>query len=527
VCTVREEGGLWARWLSLWPVLPFLGFGLCEAWLSLANGTAWLSAGASNGAALTNFTIVANVAAGVALALLLALRVVRGDGVRSLLMGRGFALAAGAAGSVGALLLILAGPAYLQALLHGASYYVFQAASVLLGASFGALFLRLGALYARLPLRRAILYLCYAHLVGVFVDLCVQVSPDWAPSAGGPSLALIAAFVLLPLAAGASLCLDVSANPWIAQASAPDRHADRPCPAPAGRPAAALQPPVRRALALFAAVLFLFSLVQVAVTTVVTNDAAPTVTLGNYDLIVLVRVPLLMLLAMFASTLEASRFNFSRLCVGLVVLLEVLVVLDLAVDVSGAAWVVSVKSITFVFELLTWCMLFAVANCHQEASTVMIAVGYGACSLGRGLGCALGMALPAAVGAQAFYVACVLLLLPTFLLLNERNVNGLFWGGAGRGTSFEEALGAQLRGVGTRGKGDFARRLEGFAREHALSTREAEALRYLVAGRGDSQIAEAMGISYNTARTHVRNVYTKLGVHDRQVLIDQINECLR
>ena len=48
-----------------------------------------------------------------------------------------------------------------------------------------------------------------------------------------------------------------------------------------------------------------------------------------------------------------------------------------------------------------------------------------------------------------------------------------------------------------------------------------------MAGRGDSQIAEAMGISYNTARTHVRNVYNKLDVHDRQTLIDVVDVRLR
>ena len=36
-----------------------------------------------------------------------------------------------------------------------------------------------------------------------------------------------------------------------------------------------------------------------------------------------------------------------------------------------------------------------------------------------------------------------------------------------------------------------------------------------------------MGISYNTARTHVRNVYNKLDVHDRQALIDTVDALLK
>ena len=102
-------------------------------------------------------------------------------------------------------------------------------------------------------------------------------------------------------------------------------------------------------------------------------------------------------------------------------------------------------------------------------------------------------------------------LLPTFLLLGERNIDGLFWGGEMPEASFEKLLGRRLRAGGGGGKGEFVRRLGAYAERHGLSARETEALRYLMAGRGDSQIADAMGISYNTARTHVRNVYAKLG----------------
>ena len=88
-------------------------------------------------------------------------------------------------------------------------------------------------------------------------------------------------------------------------------------------------------------------------------------------------------------------------------------------------------------------------------------------------------------------------------------------------------MGDQLETESGRPKGEFLQRLDAFAAEYGLSAREAETLRYLVAGRGDSQIAEAMGISYNTARTHVRNVYNKLDVHDRQTLVDVVDVRLR
>ena len=46
----------------------------------------------------------------------------------------------------------------------------------------------------------------------------------------------------------------------------------------------------------------------------------------------------------------------------------------------------------------------------------------------------------------------------------------------------------------------------------ALSPRELEVLRLLCAGRNRTQIARDLGISQNTARTHIGNLMGKLGV---------------
>ena len=57
--------------------------------------------------------------------------------------------------------------------------------------------------------------------------------------------------------------------------------------------------------------------------------------------------------------------------------------------------------------------------------------------------------------------------------------------------------------------------------EHGrLTEREAEVLGYLARGRTKVHIAGALFVSENTVRSHVRNIYSKLGVHTRQELID-------
>lgn len=48
-----------------------------------------------------------------------------------------------------------------------------------------------------------------------------------------------------------------------------------------------------------------------------------------------------------------------------------------------------------------------------------------------------------------------------------------------------------------------------------LTGREREALRRIAAGESTKEIARAMGVSQSTARTHVQNVLTKLGVRSR------------
>lgn len=60
------------------------------------------------------------------------------------------------------------------------------------------------------------------------------------------------------------------------------------------------------------------------------------------------------------------------------------------------------------------------------------------------------------------------------------------------------------------------------AETYALTPREAEALELLAHGRNTAAIQERMVVSRSTAKTHVRNVYAKLGVHSQQDLIDLV-----
>lgn len=61
------------------------------------------------------------------------------------------------------------------------------------------------------------------------------------------------------------------------------------------------------------------------------------------------------------------------------------------------------------------------------------------------------------------------------------------------------------------------------AREHSLSDRELEVMKLLAKGRNASYIQETLFISYNTATTHRKHIYQKLGIHSQQELLDMLD----
>ena len=76
---------------------------------------------------------------------------------------------------------------------------------------------------------------------------------------------------------------------------------------------------------------------------------------------------------------------------------------------------------------------------------------------------------------------------------------------------------------GPAGALDFRRaRCQKLARQHGLTSRECEVLELLVRGHGKTRIAETFLISENTVRGHVKHIYSKLGVHSKQELLDRV-----
>ena len=65
---------------------------------------------------------------------------------------------------------------------------------------------------------------------------------------------------------------------------------------------------------------------------------------------------------------------------------------------------------------------------------------------------------------------------------------------------------------------------ETFLKESGLSEREREIVRLIIEGKTNNDIGETLFISVNTVKTHIKRIYTKLGISNRMQLLHSIRE---
>lgn len=66
------------------------------------------------------------------------------------------------------------------------------------------------------------------------------------------------------------------------------------------------------------------------------------------------------------------------------------------------------------------------------------------------------------------------------------------------------------------------RKCAGVAKHYGLTARETEVMTLLAHGRDVAFIADELTLSKNTVRTHAKGVFSKMGVHSKQELIDVV-----
>ena len=169
------------------------------------------------------------------------------------------------------------------------------------------------------------------------------------------------------------------------------------------------------------------------------------------------------------------------------------------------------------FQMLAFFLLIDLGRRNEANSLVIVAWGSAAMSLGVVLGANAAKLLgPLATGEAAYGVqtAVVAFALTAAALILQRVFSI-------RGT-LEGIEDASVVVVPPSSDAAIEGRCQEIGIQAGLTAREQEVFALLARGRNSPFIQEAPGISYNTARTHVRHIYEKCGFHTQQELIDAV-----
>lgn len=184
----------------------------------------------------------------------------------------------------------------------------------------------------------------------------------------------------------------------------------------------------------------------------------------------------------------------------------------------GSAALTALTAGAQMFSVLTWATLSIIAARNPAGG--ITALGQGFCASGLGITVGVVLGSPSA-GADAV-VSDVRLLL---LALVAAAFVGYVWIGL-KDFSFSQAI----RGVKpvedveapVAPEAAIETRCVHLASVHGLTEREGEVFVLLARGRNGAFIQEQCRVTRNTAKTHIRHIYQKLGVHTQQELIDLV-----
>lgn len=176
------------------------------------------------------------------------------------------------------------------------------------------------------------------------------------------------------------------------------------------------------------------------------------------------------------------------------------------------------------FSMAAQMALVAIAARNPLGAITAVAWGNGVSALGSLVGAAAGMiANGATEGNPLLRAAIPAVLLLVFAAYVMVGLKRFTFAGAIDGIEPVADDASALAAVQTPEEA-FASRCEAVAAEYALTPREAEVFAMLARGRDRSYIEEALVVSRNTVKAHVKHIYAKLDIHSHQELIDLVEQ---
>lgn len=501
----REKGPfLW--WIdSQWPGLKFLGFGFYEGWILLCYRSALLVGGVESLDA-SQLLLRVYMTSTVALSVVLILAALVPRVAEKLLAMKWFVFAFGVVAAVGTVLTFLFCRASLTA---GVGI-----AGCLTGFSTAFIALQLGQLYSTVPTRSATMYTVASFILTcMFYFVATGVSP----------LVGLIFLSFLPVAA-AVCCLGGGEGP-----ASPNRSDVSSAHLRAPAPSRGFMLRFFLGIVVFSTAVSVSYGASIASAKSVSNE-------GDGVLLMLaIGVGGFFLLGRFARESDIVKAYYPVVVLaGAAIIAPPLFSYVDPRTISSAVWQLASSFVVDVFALFVWCLSSQIAYVTQAPAVRVFGLARAASAIGTVLGQSLGGMVLFRIGADpatTVAVAVVLLFVlfsTTLLLFNERLVGEVFQYGSAddRFMSISDMLPLFNASDGDAGEGrisgQWTAAVEALAQECDLSSREREVLTLLCKGRTIGYIAEELGVSFNTVKTHVRNVYQKVGIHTRQELFDEV-----
>lgn len=507
------------------PMLPFMGVSCWLAWAHLAYGAGvWMPTISTDGTVLSQMFIVSTLV--FAAFLLVSARL--NSTVEAFLDNKRCVLAGGVLASVGSLLIQVSVLVFVaNDAPNGLMMALFYVGACLSGLGTAFVCLKFGKLFSGLPPRLVLLYMAAAHLVVSLIFFSVASSPAVIVFDGMPSIVGSAFFILLPVLGATLSVFPLSAGSVRRRSSGKTRiraqEVDRP---------RAVSKSFSRKFAKLLLVVLVFTIVEVMSRSSFTNAVSPAVTLQSNNMVMLLNIVISLIFGFVAATVNSDKLNFAKMYSGVICLTGILIVAIPVVGGMSAEFNAVVSFLQNLFEFIVWCLLAFIVFQKKISPVIVFGYGYGTYMLGSAIGWLLGIVITPWVQATDMVIPFYLVLMGimifcTTLFFSIKDFDELFSLEDDEDTlehllSFELSMPSLPLRDGKQGR--FTEALKVIAEESRLSVRESEVMRFLAMGRNGTYIAEQLGVSANTVRTHTRNVYTKLDVHSREELIDYVDQ---
>lgn len=333
--------------------------------------------------------------------------------------------------------------------------------------------------------------------------------------------ALDTAFVQCGLGAWAGTCLAVVVLPWLELALCGGRACALADAMAAAEPVAELSVTRPASFLPLTSTLYMFQFVACAAFgfTLRFGEVGGSPAFGTG----LASIALAALLAL--TLLRRGRLSLDGLCNVVILALLAGMMLAAVHTASGARFSTTVLTVgNALCSVFVMCVLVLLAGRNRLAALPIFAWANGFGSLGTTLGALVGTTANGLIAQGSPEVASYVVIAFAVLYVGY----GLFWM---RSYSFhdeiatvEEPLPAGTsQGVPPAGEEhSLEERCHALAQLHGLTPREEETFAMLARGRNREYIENALQVSRNTVKAHVKHVYAKLGIHSHQELLDLV-----